>query len=363
MKTKTLIFVLILVISGIKTASSQCTVVPFTVPNPSAGAISPHDVHFCVNDLVSYFPYQVLPMSQYLYSGTMFEVDSFVLISINGMPGWADYVCRDPQCMFRAGIWTCMALNITGTVPNVLGTDTVKLYKLTMKTGAWARAGGVPITMNIYPEDTFRIWVHAANSYRWWGNNGYHHYNKISGKVYYDQNHNGTKDSSEVYISNQRVFFLPDSAYLYTNYYGEYRVYVDSGNYSIQYVPTGFWELSSANGYYNIHIDTTDAIVPDIGVKAIDTMVVSVRISSGITRCNTIEYYWLTVSNEGTDTANGIVGFRPDHLTSLSSANPVFDSIANGQYFWRFNHLIPGQYFRVIANHLCRELLRWVIPS
>jgi len=166
---------------------------------------------------------------------------------------------------------------------------------------------------------------------------------RISGKVYLDRNQNGYKDPVEPYIPNQKVLLLPDSIYSYSNINGEYVYYADSGNYSVQYIPFGFWSLSSANNSYSFTVDTADFIVPDFGAKADDTTIINIMLSCGISRCNTAVPYWLNYKNEGTTVESGFIGFKPDPITTLLQAYPLYDSASNGSYFWHFNNLFYGE--------------------
>lgn len=326
----------------IKAASTQCTVVPFSVPNPAAGAIAPKDIHFCEGDIVSNIALQVLPLSEFLYGGTLFQIDSFVLNYMTPMPAWMDYVCYDPQCLFRAGIWSCIALNVTGGVPGVVGPDSVNLYRITFNVMAWARAGGVPVSMNVVLTDTVNLWVHRIDAFRWWDNRGYL-YQRLSGQIYLDSNENGIMDGTERYIAGQRVLILPDSLYLITNTRGQYQTVLDTGNYSVEYVPTNFLRLSSPVGNYNFRLDTAHVVIPDIGIKGIDTSVISLCISSGVMRCSQDVPHIVSVINEGTRIENCLLEFRKDHRTFFSAANPHTDSIQTGENFWHIRNLHPGE--------------------
>lgn len=172
MMKKLLLLMFIVPILGINVIKSQppCTVTPFYVHPDSLykGAMKPMEFHFCVNDIVANQAVQILPMTKYEYSGTLYDVDSFKLLSLAGMPPWADYICFDPTDMFRAGRWTCVAINVTGTVPNVVGADTAKLFEVALSVNAWARVGGGTIEMGATPSDHIKIWVHPTSAYRWW---------------------------------------------------------------------------------------------------------------------------------------------------------------------------------------------------
>ena len=344
MKTKILLsalFLLVVIIS----ARPQCTVNPFYVHPDSMykGAMSPKEIHLCVSDMPTDPTIQILPMFKYFYGGTYFDVDSFTLNSMAGFPSWMDYICLDAECKFRAGVWTCMAIPLIALVPNVLGTDTVKLYELVLNLTVWARAGGTPVTMSVTPDEHIKIWVHPAHSYPWWDNTVNNFYKNISGKVFFDINRNGVKDLSEPYIQNQKVLLLPDSIIAYTNNNGKYSFNVDSGNYTVRYVPQGIWMLSSANSSYSITVDTANVTIPDFGVRADDTSNITVTLSSGISRCNSTTPYWINYKNEGTRTENGLISFKPDHITSFLDDYPQHDSISNGCYFWHFDNFLPGE--------------------
>ena len=345
MKPNILLFAVFFVF-GVRTVSSQCTVNPFYVPpaNIAMGAMDHNNIHLCVGDPSNSITVQILPMSEYNYSGTLFNIDSFKLYELSpALPAWIDYICLDENEMFRAGVWTCMAFYNSSVVPNVIGTDSVRLYEDTLNATAWARVGGNYIAMNVILPDHIKIWIHPANSYRWWNNIGNNLFKRISGKVFFDINRNGAKDPSEPYTPNQKVLLLPDSIIAFTNQNCEYNYYVDSGSYSVRYIPQGIWTLSSANSSYTISIDTTNISVPDFGVMADDTTCITVTLSSGISRCNSTTPFWINYKNEGTRSENGLISFKPDNITSFSEDYPPHDSASNRTYFWHFNNLLPGE--------------------
>jgi hypothetical protein len=170
MMKKLLLLMFLVPILGINVVKSQCTVTPFYVHPDSLykGAMKPMEFHFCVTELISNQAVQILPMTKYEYSGTLYDVDSFKLLSLAGMPVWADYICLDPGNMFKAGVWTCVAISSVSPVPNVLGTQDSLLYEVALNVNAWARVGGGTIEMAATPSDHIKIWVHPTNAYRWW---------------------------------------------------------------------------------------------------------------------------------------------------------------------------------------------------
>jgi len=173
MMKKLLLLMILIPLLGINVVKSQCTVNSFYV-NPDSlykGAMKPMSFHFNVGDLPSENAVQILPMTKYNYGGTLFDVDSFKLNSLSpNLPSWMDYICLDANNMFRAGTWTCVAISIVGAVPNVVGTDTAKLYEEALHVSAWARAGGTPVTMDAVPDDHIKIWIHPTGTMRWWLN-------------------------------------------------------------------------------------------------------------------------------------------------------------------------------------------------
>lgn len=166
---------------------------------------------------------------------------------------------------------------------------------------------------------------------------------RISGKIYYDENENGIKDSAEVYLTGQKMKLLPDTAYALTTYTKKYNFFVPWGNYTVQYVPQAPWQLSSGPGSFHVLVSTADTTLPDIGVIVPDTTIFDIDVTLMATTCNTSQPLCVSFINNGSST-EGVIGFLPDSLTLVMQSNPPVDSVsANGIYWYHFSGLMPGE--------------------
>ena len=259
------------------------------------------------------------------------------------MPNWAELICLDPAQIFRSGLWTCLALSVTGAVPNILGTDTLRCYDISLSAELWASTGGVHVAKLIGIPNYFHICVHPTNAYRWWSNGSQSLITRrISGKIYYDENQNGLKDTNEIYLPGQKVRLLPYLFTSFTNSSGEYDIDVDTGNYTIQYISQGIWSLSSSTPSYHAIVDTANITIPDFGAKARDTSITGLVQSSGVMRCHSTTSFFIACFNHGTQVENGISGMFSDVILPTSSFTPMYDSTSNGWYFWNINNLLYG---------------------
>lgn len=162
---KLLLLVAFISLIGIGYIDAQCTITPYYVHPDSlaAGSMRPKVFRFCEGDLIENQSVQVLPMTKYNYLGDNFDVDSFKLTNLAPKPGWLDDpICKDPQCMFRAGVWTCISLSSTAPVPIGIvpaGKDSV-VFKIGLQVSAWARLSGTTVVQSASPEDSITLVVY-----------------------------------------------------------------------------------------------------------------------------------------------------------------------------------------------------------
>lgn len=182
----------------------------------------------------------------------------------------------------------------------------------------------------------------------WYENTGIHPI-WASGTVFYDQNSNGDFDIGESAVDLGQLSLSPDSYYSLTSQ-GEYTFALDTGNYTVEYVfPNPYWQLSTT-GTYDFQLTLQDTSMTDLDfglIPAIDTTLLQSSVYSDPTRCNWPADQIITVHNQGTSHANGLVELTLDPLIALNSLTPAPDSIVGNDRYWSFSNLAPFQDFQI----------------
>jgi len=168
----------------------------------------------------------------------------------------------------------------------------------------------------------------------------------IEGDVYYDMNQNGVRDGGEIGIPNKFVEISPQGFYGLTDSTGHYMTYQDTGSYSVSWLPTTPWVLTSSPASYSVTIPPNSQN-NDFGIWA-DPIDVEysqlVGYVTGMMRCNTVGHSTLTLNNTGIYDENGTI-------TLIHSANLPFNAgtstpgfiITGDTVRWTYSNLNPGQ--------------------
>lgn len=172
---------------------------------------------------------------------------------------------------------------------------------------------------------------------------------EVSGTCYFDENENGQFDSSELGLKNQNVIIEPDAFSSWTNGSGDYRFFLEEGDYTLSHQPNPNWELTTT-GSVDIVVNSTDPITQNFGLKPLNNISeVVVDLTSGPTRCGFTVPYWLQISNEGTQILNGTIVLEIDPSVTLIEATPEPTLIAGNTLTWEINGLYPTyeEYFKL----------------
>ena len=169
----------------------------------------------------------------------------------------------------------------------------------------------------------------------------------ISGKIFNDKNKNKIKETTERYLGGQKVLLLPDSITAETNSDGQYRFFVEPGNYKVSYISNPAWNLSGTQSEYNVRA-FYDTVVPDIAVYSSATQLspkLKVLVRSTLARCGRDTKYYLDYTNTGNGTGDGQIRFTPDRRLKIKASYPTWDSISKDSttFFWKFKALYPTE--------------------
>ncbi len=184
-----------------------------------------------------------------------------------------------------------------------------------------------------------------------------YYYNNFKGSVYYDNNANGIKDSSETYFGNTIIalekpgvdtLFVTASA-------GQFNVEIDTGTYIIRIVQQGtqnyynsvpaFQTITHSN-YYNTD-SVSFAMQPIPGRRDIFIKLIPLNTP----RPGFTTNYKIMYGNKGTDTiAAGTVRFLPPARVNIASTTPAISSMAGDTLIWNFTNLFPGDTSYIIIR-------------
>ncbi len=168
----------------------------------------------------------------------------------------------------------------------------------------------------------------------------------ISGCVFFDENQNGRRDTSEQNIDITQISIESENLLLNTNEDGCYTFFLDDGVYTITPVIPSSWELTSDSVSYTVTIAGNSVSDLDFGISPTEQLLAGqMHAVSGITRCNRETRFDFIFQNVGTTIiTEGIVWAFPDDLVSLASELNPIDTIGfTGEWGWTFENLLPGQ--------------------
>lgn len=171
----------------------------------------------------------------------------------------------------------------------------------------------------------------------------------ISGSLYWDENNNKTRESSEIGIVQTQVFSSPLAFSSINNISGRYLFSVDTGEYTISYLTQPNWILNTDSSTYQVNI--TDSLTSysniDFGFLPVDSIIsIDPYIVSGFTRCDTAVDFYYGFHNSGTAKLNGTMLVKVDSfIDSIYFAVPPDTIINSFEFGWHFNALYPGHNF------------------
>jgi len=188
----------------------------------------------------------------------------------------------------------------------------------------------------------------------------------IKGSVYFDENENCIKDSTEVGIPNVIIKTEPEIRYATTDSLGNYTLFVDTGTYNIkQVLPNEYWsESCPENQQYYVHITPENDAVTDIlfANKAnILCPLLNVSISTPrLRRCFSNNQYYVSYSNTGLVLSEEtyIKINLDEYVNPLSSTLP-WTNVENNTYTFDVGTLNQNQtgQFIITSNVSCDAML------
>lgn len=176
----------------------------------------------------------------------------------------------------------------------------------------------------------------------------------ITGYVYLDANNNGVFDAGETPVANQLVHVGPH--YVYTNATGFYTYTGTSGSYAITYVPSSTYSAYTVTpSSHSVNASTPGTIYAsnNFGLQQHTT---ACNIATSIIPITTVtagfpSYYYVYVSNYGTNVASGTMTFYYDAALTYDHAVPSAASVNASTHSASFIYagLQPGTYTQFLV--------------
>ncbi len=163
---------------------------------------------------------------------------------------------------------------------------------------------------------------------------------RANGNVFFDENMNGEKDSSEYGLPNIKVQANSNSTYTYNH--GNYSMALEPGIHTIKLSELDDWALTSQPESYTISITEINQNVSGLNFglfPANNSTHLQADISYGFSRCDDLVNMWLSIKNNGTSTPNGLIELILDDSISFIGADIVPDSILGQAIYWHFDSL------------------------
>jgi uncharacterized repeat protein (TIGR01451 family) len=165
----------------------------------------------------------------------------------------------------------------------------------------------------------------------------------LSGTIYFDANNNGTFDPGEPPIASQRVFSDPDSAYVFSNYYGTYSIGVVLGTHDVSWQPTnGQFYLSSSPATYTF-TNTGNQGGLDFGLRSTAAdYTTGIVFNPGISRCSwTVQYSFQLVNRSNVVSQGTVMAIKSPNQVFAGSISPAGGVVSGDTLTWSFTNLPP----------------------
>lgn len=170
----------------------------------------------------------------------------------------------------------------------------------------------------------------------------------VMGSVFFDENENGVKDSTEILLAGQEVLVDPGNLTLTTNSSGEFLMQAESfSTYSFSVItddqfpfvttPQPQFFNSSANNW-------NEQVAIGISNEFADSIIhVNQYIEGQTFLCNAPRRFNICINNEGTIPLNGYLSFNYDTLYQGFIEITEIDSIIFDDLIYEYENLIPGE--------------------
>ncbi|HRI61664.1 MAG TPA: T9SS type A sorting domain-containing protein, partial [Saprospiraceae bacterium] len=174
----------------------------------------------------------------------------------------------------------------------------------------------------------------------WWENLNDVPY--ISGSCFWDKNENKIWDAGEPPITGIKLNLKPAGLLTYAAPNGEFRFFVPSGDYTLSYIPSSCWKLTTDSAEYHLTAVGTTLSGYQFGFKRSNSdRYVRPILTGGFPRCNTIVPFWISLFNRSCNESAGRVALVLDDLADFYSSEPMPEAISGDTLWWNFDTIQP----------------------
>lgn len=226
------------------------------------------------------------------------------------------------------------------------GTNNLDFIALGDSTCNWANAYPYPSITTKFPVSlSCNMPSGFAFDFGSCGKTGGVNFAYLTGKVFNDNNGNGTLDSAETGISNHVVNILPGNYYVSSDGNGDYTFFFFDSTltYTLSTGPITYWNQTNIPAILSVNPATQSCSGLNFGFRMIPNVhEVAIHCPNWGAKPGQPEPMPISYENNGTITENDTITFIMDSLYSFISATPAPTSV-NGQTIqWAYSNLLPN---------------------
>jgi uncharacterized repeat protein (TIGR01451 family) len=169
-------------------------------------------------------------------------------------------------------------------------------------------------------------------------------YRSISGNCFLDNNNNGKKDSTEVYLANQ-IVFSSKSAYTVSDTNGYYALFIDHAQSKDTIFAKSELKYGIVNPKFHAISNNSSTVEKNFGIY-LPPGINDVKINStAITppRSGFQNSYLITYRNVGSENKSGKITFTLNDKQTFVEADPKVTNNANNALSWDYTNLQPNE--------------------
>lgn len=168
---------------------------------------------------------------------------------------------------------------------------------------------------------------------------------RLSGKVFWDKNQDGLLQTNEPFLVDEQLKIDPDGMAIDTDTSGVYRYYYfgNTPTYTIHLIPKPYWSITTTPAQKVVSPSGHDIDTLNFGIKMINGITdISATLNTLVHRPGSQPIYFLTITNQGTDTVSNIATVTLDNNLTYLSGSP-YQSINGNALTFSYNNLKPGE--------------------
>ena len=170
----------------------------------------------------------------------------------------------------------------------------------------------------------------------------------VEGDIYFDANQNGVRDGGEIPLKNHKVSVNPAAYTVFTDAAGHYKAYLDTGSYSLSYLPNVSFFQTSSPATYNGFVPPSST-GKDFGVFSLQQYYnQNLYLWHNTMRCApSYGYTYIEVTNNGVIPVQGSLTLTHSANVSFNNSVPPPDIINGNTITWNYTNLAVGQTLRI----------------